>query len=54
MKHAELTSAIIGICIKIHEKLGPGLLESVYEEVICYELKKRDILFKRQQGIPVI
>lgn len=54
MKHAELTSTIIGICIIVHERLGPGLLESVYEEVICYELTKRKINYKRQQGIPVI
>lgn len=54
MKHAELTSTIIGICIIVHERLGPGLLESFYEEVICYELTKRKINYKRQQGIPVI
>jgi GxxExxY protein len=54
MKHEELTSTIIGICILIHEKLGPGLLESIYEEVICYELDKRKIIYKRQQGIPVL
>jgi GxxExxY protein len=54
MKHESTTSAIIGICIKVHEHLGPGLLESVYEEVICYELAKFGIAFKRQQGIPVI
>ena len=54
MKHESLTSIIIGICIKVHEYLGPGLLESVYEEVICYELTKLGISFKRQQGIPVI
>lgn len=54
MKHAELTSTIIGICIIVHKRLGPGLLESVYEEVICYELTKRKINYKRQQGIPVI
>jgi GxxExxY protein len=54
MKHSELTSKIIGICIKVHDKLGPGLLESVYEEVICYELKKHNLGFKRQKGIPVV
>lgn len=54
MKHSELSSTIIGICIKVHEKLGPGLLESVYEEIICYELNKLGFSFKRQQGIPVI
>jgi len=54
MKHAELTSTIIGICILVHEKLGPGLLESVYEAAICYELSIRGIPFKRQQGISVV
>jgi len=51
MKHGELTSILISICIKVHEALGPGLLESVYEEVICYELTKLGIPFSRQQGI---
>jgi GxxExxY protein len=51
MKHEELTAVIIGICIKVHEKLGPGLLESVYEEAICYELDKVELSYKRQQGI---
>src|ERR1041385_8462204 len=54
MKHEELTARIIGICIKVHEQLGPGLLESVYEEVICYELDKAGIAYKRQQAIPVV
>jgi GxxExxY protein len=54
MKYGDLTSKIIGICIKAHTVLGPGLLESVYEEAICYELEKEEIEYKRQQGIPVI
>ena len=54
MKHAELTSRVIGICIKVHSILGPGLLESVYEVAICYELAKNGIPFKRQQGVPVM
>jgi GxxExxY protein len=49
MKHEDLSSTIIGICIKVHDKLGPGLLETVYEEVICYELSKQNISYKRQQ-----
>ena len=53
MKHEELSSTIIGICIKVHEKLGPGLLESVYEEVICYELRKHGLEYKRQSPVPV-
>jgi GxxExxY protein len=54
MTHGEITSILISICIKVHEALGPGLLESVYEEVICYELTKMGIPFKRQQGITFI
>lgn len=54
MKHAELTSRVIGICIKVHSVLGPGLLESVYEEAVCYELTKNGIPFKRQHGVPVM
>ncbi len=50
----EITGKVIDLCIKIHKKLGPGLLESVYEEVLCYELVKLEINFKRQQGIKVI
>jgi GxxExxY protein len=54
VKYEELTAQIIGICIKVHEKLGPGLLESVYEEAICYELDKAGLAYKHQQGINVI
>ncbi len=54
MKHAALSSQLIGICIKVHTKLGPGLLESIYEEVVCYELTQRDIPFRRQQGMKVV
>lgn len=53
MKHSDLTSKIIGICIKVHKILGPGLLESVYEKAICFELAKAGLSFRRQQGIKV-
>ena len=53
MKGNEIIGAVIDIFIKIHSRLGPGLLESIYEEVICYELKKRNLNFKRQEGIEV-
>lgn len=53
MKENDITGALIEIFIKVHSKLGPGLLESVYEEIICYELKTRNINFKRQEGIEV-
>ena len=54
MKYGDLTAHIIGICIKVHETLGPGLLESVYEEAICYELDGAGISYKRQQGIAAV
>ena len=54
MRHEGLTEQIIGLCIKVHEKLGPGLLESVYEEAICYELDKAGLGYKRQQAIAVV
>jgi GxxExxY protein len=53
MHENELTKIIIDLCIKIHKTLGPGLLESVYEEVLVYELKKLGIIVYRQVGIPV-
>jgi GxxExxY protein len=54
MAENELSRIIVNICYKIHTTLGPGLLESVYEELLVYELKKLNINYKRQQGIPVI
>ncbi len=54
MTENELSTAIIGICIDIHSKLGPGLFESVYEEVLAHELGKNNLFFERQKPIPVI
>lgn len=54
MKENDITGILVDIFIKVHSQLGPGLLESVYEEVICHELQKRNLNFKRQQGISVI
>lgn len=51
--HGDLTKKIIGICIRVHRILGPGLLESVYEEALCYEFKLNGMQFQRQVGIPV-
>ena len=50
----ELSSKIIGAAIEVHKKLGPGLLESVYEECICHELSLRGIAFERQKPLPVV
>lgn len=54
MTENELSKVILNACYQIHTKLGPGLLESVYEEILNYELSKQQIPFSRQQGIPVI
>ena len=54
MKENEISGILVDIFIKVHSQLGPGLLESVYEEVICFELQKRNLNYKRQQGISVM
>jgi len=51
--HAELTDAIIGAAIEVHRALGPGLLESAYEECLCRELSLRGLKFRRQVELPV-
>ena len=47
------TEVIIGAAIEVHRHLGPGLLESAYEECLCQELTLRKIPFKRQFPLPV-
>ena len=54
MEINDITSIIIEESIYIHRELGPGLLESVYEEVLYYRLRKRGLEVTRQQGIPVV
>jgi GxxExxY protein len=49
----EVAAAIIDAAIKVHKTLGPGLLESVYEACLCYELSIRGIPFRRQVDLPV-
>lgn len=49
----ELTGAIIGAAIEVHKQLGPGLLESAYEECLCRELKLRGGVFERQKPLPL-
>jgi len=48
------TSPIIGAAIEVHRHLGPGLLESAYEECLCHELHLRGLDFKRQVELPVL
>jgi GxxExxY protein len=47
------TSPIIGAAIEVHRLLGPGLLESAYEECLCHELYLRGMSFERQVALPV-
>jgi GxxExxY protein len=49
----ELTEKIIGAAIEVHRTLGPGLLESIYEEALCHELGLRDIGFQRQVAVDI-
>jgi len=50
----ELSSKIIGASIEVHKALGPGLLESAYEECLCHEFGFRDFSFERQKPLPVV
>ncbi|MBN2861668.1 MAG: GxxExxY protein [Bacteroidales bacterium] len=49
-----ITSKIIGCAIEVHKALGPGLLESAYEEFLSYELLKSGLSINRQQAVPVV
>jgi GxxExxY protein len=50
----EITEIIIGCTIKVHRVLGPGLLESAYEECLFYELNKTDLNIEKQKPLPLI
>ncbi len=54
MTENEVAKLIVDAAYHIHVKLGPGLLESVYESVLAYELRKRGLSVVRQQPIPVV
>jgi GxxExxY protein len=51
--HADLTERIIGCAMAVHRELGPGLLESTYEEALCIELSEASLSFTRQLVVPV-
>jgi len=53
MPAADLTYRIIGLAMQVHRQLGPGLLESVYEKCLCYELTQAAIPFQRQAPLAV-
>ncbi|HRF26349.1 MAG TPA: GxxExxY protein [Ferruginibacter sp.] len=53
MSENEISAIIVHSCFTIHQNLGPGLLESVYEEILAYELSEAGLRFTRQTGLPV-
>ncbi len=52
--HKELTEKLIACAIEVHRHLGPGLLESAYDECYCYELDKNGVPIERQKALPLI
>ena len=50
----DLSHQIIGCAMRVHSRLGPGLLESAYEECMAYELSKAGLPFEKQKGLPLI
>src|SRR6059058_3603783 len=54
MRNRDLTPEIIGAAIKIHRKLGPGLLESAYEACLTYELERLGLRVERQRAVPLV
>lgn len=49
-----LSHRVIGLCIEVHRELGPGLLESAYEEALAYELAVAGVGFERQKDMPLL
>ncbi len=54
MTENDLSKIIVNTAYQIHTKLGPGLLESVYEKIMCYELVDQGLSIEFQKGIPVV
>lgn len=54
METNQITEKIIGCAIEVHRFLGPGLLESAYEECLAFELQKAGLNIERQKAVPVV
>jgi GxxExxY protein len=54
MTENELSKIVFECALKVHQNLGPGLLESAYEECLFYELKKSGLNIEKQKGLPLI
>jgi GxxExxY protein len=54
MTENEIAKLVFEAALKVHQNLGPGLLESAYEECLFYELKKLNLFVEKQKGLPLI
>jgi GxxExxY protein len=54
MKENEISKIIIGCAIEVHKQLGPGLLESAYQECLMYELKQKGLRVRKEKPMPII
>lgn len=54
MRENEVSGQVIGAAIEVHKQLGPGLLESAYEECLAHEMGLRGISFERQKSLPLV
>lgn len=54
MDENELANKIIGLAIKVHKNLGPGLLESSYKECLCYEINRNGFFVEKEKPMPLI
>ena len=54
MSENDLAKLAIDLGFKVHKKLGPGLLENVYEECLCYEIEKQGITVEKQKPLPLV
>lgn len=54
MTENDISKLVVDLCFRIHKQYGPGLFESIYEEIFCYEWAKSGIPFKRQHGVPLV
>ena len=54
MHENEIAKVVVDLALKIHKALGPGLLESVYEAILVYEIRKAGLKVERQKHLPVI
>jgi GxxExxY protein len=54
MTENEIGKIVVDAAYRVHSRLGPGLLESVYEVTLAYELRKRGLSVRRQQAIPIV